>query len=85
MTEAGANPDTPNSRRTPHDSTVATPSGQQNNQGEIAVGMTVHHDRFGTGRVIGVEEMSGDTKITVDFNGVGRKTLLKRFARLTIV
>ena len=47
--------------------------------------MNVHHDRFGTGRVIGIEELPGDTKITVEFNGVGRKTLLQRFARLTIV
>lgn len=83
VTDTGSNPDTATNRTTTHYATP--PSGQQNNTGEIAVGMTVHHDRFGTGRVIGVEEMSGDTKITVDFNGAGRKTLLKRFARLTIV
>lgn len=83
VTDTGSNPDTATNRTTTNYATP--PSGQQNNQGEIVVGMTVHHDRFGTGRVIGVEEMSGDTKITVDFNGVGRKTLLKRFARLTIV
>ena len=47
------------------------------------VGMLVRHDKFGTGRVTQVEEWSGDVKVTVEFDGAGRKTLLRRFAKLT--
>ena len=50
---------------------------------EFEVGMLVRHDKFGTGRVTQVEEWSGDVKITVEFDGAGRKTLLRRFAKLT--
>ena len=50
---------------------------------EFEVGMLVRHDKFGTGRVTQVEEWSGEVKITVEFDGAGRKTLLRRFAKLT--
>lgn len=50
---------------------------------KFEVGMLVRHDKFGTGRVTQVEEWSGDVKITVEFDGAGRKTLLRRFAKLT--
>ena len=50
---------------------------------EFETGMLVRHDKFGTGRVMQVEEWSGDVKITVEFDGAGRKTLLRRFAKLT--
>lgn len=52
---------------------------------EFEAGMLVRHDKFGTGCVTQVEEWSGDVKITVEFDGAGRKTLLRRFAKLTPV
>ena len=53
--------------------------------GALAVGRRVRHAKFGEGKVLTIEEWSGDTKVTVDFDGVGRKTLLSRFAKLTVV
>ena len=54
-------------------------------QGEIAPGMLVEHAKFGVGTVTGIEEWSGDQKVTVEFDGAGRKTLLRKFAKLTIL
>lgn len=53
--------------------------------GDFAPGMKVQHPKFGTGTVTEVEEWSGDVKVTVEFAGAGRKTLLKRFAKLTVL
>jgi len=53
--------------------------------GDFAPGMKVQHSKFGTGTVTEVEEWSGDVKVTVEFAGAGRKTLLKRFAKLTVL
>ena len=51
----------------------------------ICVDMNVEHQSFGTGRVISIEGVFPNSKVTVDFNGVGRKTLLMKFAKLRIV
>ena len=53
--------------------------------GEYAVGMLVEHAKFGVGTVTAIEEWNNDTKLTVQFNGAGTKTLLKKFARLSIL
>ena len=53
--------------------------------GDFAPGMKVQHPKVGTGTVTEVEEWSGDVKVTVEFAGAGRKTLLKRFAKLTVL
>ena len=46
---------------------------------------SVEHAKFGVGTVTAVEEWSGDQKITVEFGGAGRKTLLRKFAKLTVL
>ena len=48
---------------------------------EIKVGMTVVHDRFGTGQIIKCEFAGGDALVTVDFDGM-RKNMLARSAQL---
>ena len=48
---------------------------------EINVGMTVVHDRFGTGQIIKCEFAGGDALVTVDFDGM-RKNMLARSAQL---
>ena len=48
----------------------------------IRVGMKVRHAQFGTGVVLSVEPLDGDTKLVVRFNSVGQKTLRATFARL---
>ena len=51
----------------------------------IQPGMTVRHDKFGTGKVLSCEGAGKDRKAIVFFEGVGQKTLLLAFAKLTIV
>ncbi len=45
-------------------------------------GSRVKHAQFGTGTVISVEPLDGDTKLVVRFNTVGAKTLRAKYARL---
>ena len=45
-------------------------------------GARVRHAQFGTGTVVSVEPLDGDTKLVVRFNSVGQKTLRAKFARL---
>ena len=52
---------------------------------DLQVGMTVQHDRFGTGKVLTLEGTYPNSKATVAFEGVGQKQLLLKFAKLTIV
>lgn len=49
------------------------------------IGMRVEHSKFGRGEVIDVEEMASDVKVTVVFDGAGKKSLLSRYANLKIV
>ncbi len=51
----------------------------------IQPGMTVRHDKFGTGKVLSCEGSGKDRKAIVFFEGVGQKTLLLAFAKLTII
>ena len=51
----------------------------------IQPGMTVRHDKFGTGKVLSCEGAGKDRKAIVFFEGVGQKTLLLAFAKLTII
>ena len=47
--------------------------------------MEVEHERFGKGKVVGVEGIGPNKKATVFFPAIGQKQLLLRFARLRIV
>ena len=49
---------------------------------KIQVGMIVEHATFGEGKVITVEGSGPNKKATVQFNGIGQKQLLLRFAKL---
>jgi DNA helicase-2/ATP-dependent DNA helicase PcrA len=48
-------------------------------------GMQVEHPKFGKGKVIAVEGQGPNKKATVFFNGIGKKNLLLRFAKLKII
>ncbi|MCT4560713.1 MAG: UvrD-helicase domain-containing protein [Crocinitomicaceae bacterium] len=52
---------------------------------DIKVGYNVEHDRFGKGKVIGLEGSGQDKKAKIFFPGHGSKTLLLRFANLNIL
>ena len=51
----------------------------------IMPGMKVHHDKFGTGKVLNIEGEGDSRKAIVFFEGVGQKQLMLRFAKLTIL
>jgi DNA helicase-2/ATP-dependent DNA helicase PcrA len=53
--------------------------------GSIMPGMKVSHEKFGIGKVLGVEGSGDSRKATVFFEGVGQKQLMLKFAKLTIV
>ena len=51
----------------------------------IQPGMTVRHDKFGTGKVLSCEGTGNSRKATVFFEGVGQKALMLAYAKLTII
>ncbi len=53
--------------------------------GKLEVGCHIRHDRFGTGVVESIEGVGDNCKITVQFDIVGRKQLLLKFAKFTII
>lgn len=59
-------------------------SGTIGNQLDLKVGYNVMHERFGKGKVIGLEG-TPPTKATVFFPKAGNKQLLLKFARLTVI
>lgn len=52
---------------------------------DIKVGYNVEHDRFGKGKVTKLEGTGVDKKATIFFPHAGAKTLLLRFAKLTVL
>lgn len=65
---------------------VASPASDNScgNNGSLCVGNVINHSRFGRGTIVLVEGTGLDAKATVDFDNVGRKILLLRFAKFTI-
>ncbi len=51
----------------------------------IQVGSIIEHDRFGIGKVLEMEGVGGETKATIQFTNFGRKVLLLKFAKLTLL
>jgi len=48
-------------------------------------GQRVKHPKFGPGRVLEASPMGGETRLVVQFDVAGRKTLIASFARLQII
>ncbi len=53
--------------------------------GKLVVGARVAHARFGEGVVSAMEKIGADVRVTVDFKVGGSKTLLEKFAKLTVL
>lgn len=51
----------------------------------IHAGARVEHQRFGLGTVVAVEGVGENEKATIEFQNAGIKTLLMKFARLTVL
>ncbi|MCL2167858.1 MAG: UvrD-helicase domain-containing protein [Lentimicrobiaceae bacterium] len=58
--------------------------GKEARADQIYVGLRVYHDKFGYGRVFQTDGEGLDKKAIVDFDSVGNKTLLLKFAKLII-
>ncbi len=52
---------------------------------ELAVGHIIEHERFGRGVVTSIEMSGNDRRAFVEFDSAGRKQLLLKFAKFTIV
>lgn len=52
---------------------------------DIKVGYNVEHERFGKGKVTKLEGVGVDRKATIFFPHAGAKTLLLKFAKLTVI
>ena len=52
---------------------------------DISEGSIIEHSRFGRGEVQSIDTSQPDARIVVDFESEGRKTLLLKFARFTVV
>lgn len=76
---------------TPSGSLSSTASGSPNLSASSAsacplkIGNVIEHQRFGIGKVVMIEGAGENTKATVDFQHVGTKQLLLKFARYTII
>ncbi len=53
--------------------------------GDITIGVTVEHERFGQGVVQDMEDVGGDVKVTVQFALAGKKNLLLKYAKLMVI
>lgn len=58
---------------------------QDNGKQSLSVGARIEHQRFGKGCVVSVVGSGENEKATVNFDGVGEKTLLLKFARFTLI
>lgn len=45
----------------------------------------IEHERFGIGKIVNLEGSGENTKATVEFQNIGTKQLLLRFARFRII
>jgi DNA helicase-2/ATP-dependent DNA helicase PcrA len=61
-----------------------SPGFTPDNPERIVMGMQVEHQRFGFGRIIGLEGSSPNRMATIEFSAVGPKKLLLKFAKLRI-
>ena len=52
---------------------------------QLRVGSVITHDRFGKGSIIGIDGTGDGIKILVDFGTEGKRNLLLKFAKFTIV
>lgn len=52
---------------------------------DLKVGYNVEHPQFGKGKITAIEGQGNDKKATIFFLGKGAKTLLLRFAKLTVL
>lgn len=60
-------------------------TSQTSSSATLHTGNVIEHLRFGIGRVLGVEGLGENTKATVEFENVGVKQLLLKFAKFRVL
>jgi len=65
--------------------TTSTAQGSLELGGELAPGVKVQHERFGIGTVKQIEGTAPNQKVTVEFINSGKRQLLLKFAKLSIL
>lgn len=60
-------------------------SGTNSSFGGLQEGVKIEHQRFGVGTVVKLEGSGENAKATVEFVNSGRKQLLLKFAKFTVV
>lgn len=73
------------SRKSDTESKPATVESTQTAAGTLTVGLQILHSRFGRGKIVELSGSGIDAKATVEFENVGRKQLLLRFAKFSII
>ncbi|GHT86765.1 hypothetical protein FACS18947_6840 [Bacteroidia bacterium] len=53
--------------------------------GNLSIGNTIQHERFGRGKVVGLTGENENAKATVEFDSFGKKQLLLKFAKFEVV
>ena len=68
-------------------SSYSSPSvvNKPTNMGNLNVGDTIQHDRFGIGKITAFEGEGENSKATVEFETFGRKQLLLKFAKFKVI
>lgn len=79
----------------PRGNTVSSPSGSIDSSSsgdytlhsieELSIDMCIEHGKFGQGIIVKTGHISGEPSITVEFDAVGRKNLLLKFARFKLL
>ncbi|MDR0845069.1 MAG: exodeoxyribonuclease V subunit gamma [Tannerella sp.] len=76
---------TPNPHLKKIESTDKQETVKVDSLGGFRTGNIVRHDRFGRGKIISLEGQDGDAKATILFEHLGQKSLLLKYAKLTIL
>ncbi len=63
----------------------SSPTENNSDLSGLTTGADVEHERFGKGKVIGIEGSGSNIKATVQFQTAGKKQLLLKFAKLKIL
>ncbi|MDH8700736.1 DNA helicase-2/ATP-dependent DNA helicase PcrA [Dysgonomonadaceae bacterium PH5-43] len=66
-----------------NDKNISTPKVQ--NIGSLEVGATIKHERFGIGKVVELTGEGDNAKASIEFDTLGKKQLLLKFAKFTIL
>jgi DNA helicase-2/ATP-dependent DNA helicase PcrA len=61
------------------------PAGNMQNVGDLSIGCTIRHERFGLGKIIELTGENENAKASVVFENFGKKQLLLKFAKFELI